>query len=53
MADLQQFKRRSVHTAQRPVVNPAGRRSSVTMLETTGLVRLMGSDLLTIRVDLD
>jgi len=25
----------------------------MTMLETTGLVRLMGSDLLTIRVDLD
>ena len=53
MADLQQLKRRIVHTAQRLVVNPVGRRSPMTMLETTGLVRLMGSDLLTIRVDLD
>jgi hypothetical protein len=37
MADLQQLKRRIVHTAQRLVVNPVGR---------------LGSDLLTIRVDL-
>ena len=53
MTDLQQLKRRIVHTAQRLVVNPVGRRSPMTMLETTGLVRLMGSELLTIRVDLD
>jgi F420H(2)-dependent quinone reductase len=88
MPDLQRLKRRIVHTAQRLVVNPVGRRSPMTMLETTGrksgqprrtaigtaqllpdddvserlrglpgvnsaLVRLMGSDLLTIRVDLD
>ncbi len=41
-----QLKRRIVHTAQ---------RSPMTMLEITGpkSVRLMGSDLLTIRVDLD
>jgi hypothetical protein len=59
---LQRFKRRIVHTAQRLVVDPVGRRSPMTMLETTGrksrqarraLVRLMGSDLLTIRIDLD
>ena len=36
MADLQQLKRRIVHTAQRLVVNPIGRRSPMTMLETTG-----------------
>ena len=36
MADLQQLKRRIVHTAQRLVVNPVGRRSPMTMLETTG-----------------
>jgi hypothetical protein len=66
MPDRQQLKRRIVHTAQRLVVNPVGRRSLMTMLETTGrksgqprrprstaLVRLMGSDLRTIRVDLD
>jgi hypothetical protein len=53
MADLQQLKRRIVHTAQHLVVNPVGRRSPMAMLETTGPVRLTGSDLLTIRVDLD
>src|SRR6202051_555471 len=36
MAGLQQLKRRIVHTAQRLVVNPVGRRSPMTMLETTG-----------------
>lgn len=36
MAELQQLKRRIVHTAQRLVVNPIGRRSPATMLETTG-----------------
>src|SRR6202020_2372633 len=36
MTDLQQLKRRIVHTAQRLVVNPVGRRSPLTMLETTG-----------------
>ena len=36
MTDLQQLKRRIVHTAQRLVVNPIGRRSPMTMLETTG-----------------
>jgi deazaflavin-dependent oxidoreductase (nitroreductase family) len=36
MTDLQQLKRRIVHTAQRLVVNPVGRRSPMTMLETTG-----------------
>jgi deazaflavin-dependent oxidoreductase (nitroreductase family) len=36
MTDSQQFKRRIVHTAQRLVVNPLGRRSPMTMLETTG-----------------
>ncbi|MCV7331134.1 nitroreductase/quinone reductase family protein [Mycobacterium cookii] len=36
MPDLQQLKRRVVHTAQRLVVNPIGRRSPMTMLETTG-----------------
>jgi deazaflavin-dependent oxidoreductase (nitroreductase family) len=36
MTDLHQLKRRIVHTAQRLVVNPIGRRSPMTMLETTG-----------------
>ena len=36
MTDVQQLKRRIVHTAQRLVVNPVGRRSPMTMLETTG-----------------
>jgi deazaflavin-dependent oxidoreductase (nitroreductase family) len=36
MTDLQQLKRRIVHTAQRLVVNPLGRRMPVTMLETIG-----------------
>jgi deazaflavin-dependent oxidoreductase (nitroreductase family) len=36
MTDLQRLKRRIVHTAQRLVVNPVGRRSPMTMLETTG-----------------
>jgi deazaflavin-dependent oxidoreductase (nitroreductase family) len=36
MPDFQRLKRRIVHTAQRPVVNPVGRRSPMTMLETTG-----------------
>ena len=36
MTNLQQLKRRIVHTAQRLVVNPVGRRSPMTMLETTG-----------------
>jgi deazaflavin-dependent oxidoreductase (nitroreductase family) len=36
MSDLQRLKRRIVHTAQRLVVNPVGRRSPMTMLETTG-----------------
>jgi deazaflavin-dependent oxidoreductase (nitroreductase family) len=36
MANPQQLKRRVVHTAQRLVVNPLGRRLPVTMLETTG-----------------
>src|ERR1700722_10744168 len=36
MTDLQQLKRRIVHTAQPLVVNPVGRRSPMTMLETTG-----------------
>lgn len=36
MPDLQQLKRSVVHTAQRLVVNPIGRRSPMTMLETTG-----------------
>jgi deazaflavin-dependent oxidoreductase (nitroreductase family) len=36
MPDLQRLKRRIVHTAQRLVVNPVGRRSPMTMLETTG-----------------
>jgi hypothetical protein len=86
MTDSQPLKRRIVHTVQRLVVNPVGRRLPLTMLETVGrksgqprrtgtahllpaddakerlrslpgvnsaLVRLAGSDLLTIRVDLD
>jgi deazaflavin-dependent oxidoreductase (nitroreductase family) len=36
MTDPQQLKRRIVHTAQRLVVNPLGRRLPVTMLETVG-----------------
>jgi deazaflavin-dependent oxidoreductase (nitroreductase family) len=36
MTDSQQLKRRIVHTMQRLVVNPLGRRSPTTMLETTG-----------------
>ena len=36
MTDSQQLKRRIVHTFQRLVVNPLGRRSPMTMLETTG-----------------
>ena len=47
MPDLQQLKRQVVHTAQRLVVNPVGRRSPMTMLETTGRKSLRP------RVDLD
>ena len=36
MTDPQRLKRRIVHTAQRLVVNPVGRRSPVTKLETIG-----------------
>jgi deazaflavin-dependent oxidoreductase (nitroreductase family) len=36
MTDAQQLKRRIVHTAQRLVVNPVGRRLPLTMLETIG-----------------
>jgi deazaflavin-dependent oxidoreductase (nitroreductase family) len=36
MTDVQQLKRRIVHTVQRLVVNPVGRRLPLTMLETTG-----------------
>lgn len=36
MPDLKTLKRRIVHTAQRLVVNPVGRKLPVTMLETTG-----------------
>jgi deazaflavin-dependent oxidoreductase (nitroreductase family) len=36
MTDLQGLKRRIVHTAQRLVVNPVGRRLPVTQLETIG-----------------
>jgi deazaflavin-dependent oxidoreductase (nitroreductase family) len=36
MTDSQPLKRRIVHTVQRLVVNPLGRRSPMTMLETTG-----------------
>ena len=36
MPDLFTLKRRVVHTMQRHVVNPVGRRMPTTMLETTG-----------------
>jgi deazaflavin-dependent oxidoreductase (nitroreductase family) len=36
MTDSQQLKRRIVRTAQRLIVNPLGRRSPLTMLETVG-----------------
>ncbi|CAN5866101.1 nitroreductase family deazaflavin-dependent oxidoreductase [soil metagenome] len=36
MSDLNTLKRRIVHTMQRLVVNPVGRKMPVTMLETTG-----------------
>jgi deazaflavin-dependent oxidoreductase (nitroreductase family) len=36
MTDSQQLKRRIVHAAQRLIVNPLGRRSPLTMLETVG-----------------
>ncbi|MGO9069741.1 nitroreductase/quinone reductase family protein [Mycobacterium sp.] len=36
MTDSQRLKRRIIHTAQRLVVNPVGRRLPVTQLETTG-----------------
>jgi deazaflavin-dependent oxidoreductase (nitroreductase family) len=36
MTDSQQLKRRIVHTAQRLVVNPVGRRLPLPMLETIG-----------------
>ncbi len=36
MTDAQQLKRRIVHTVQRLLVNPVGRRLPLTMLETTG-----------------
>jgi deazaflavin-dependent oxidoreductase (nitroreductase family) len=36
MADLKSLKRTVVHTAQKFVVNPIGRRMPVTMLETIG-----------------
>jgi deazaflavin-dependent oxidoreductase (nitroreductase family) len=36
MTDSQPLKRRIVHTAQRLVVNPVGRRLPLTMLETIG-----------------
>jgi deazaflavin-dependent oxidoreductase (nitroreductase family) len=36
MTDFKAIKRRIVHTAQRRVVNPVGRKLPVTMLETTG-----------------
>jgi deazaflavin-dependent oxidoreductase (nitroreductase family) len=36
MTDSQQLKRRIVHTFQRLVLNPVGRRMPLTMLETTG-----------------
>jgi deazaflavin-dependent oxidoreductase (nitroreductase family) len=36
MTDSQLLKRRIVHTAQRLVVNPVGRRLPLTMLETIG-----------------
>jgi deazaflavin-dependent oxidoreductase (nitroreductase family) len=34
--DLQRLKRKVVHTVQRIVVNPVGRKLPLTMLETTG-----------------
>jgi deazaflavin-dependent oxidoreductase (nitroreductase family) len=36
MTDSQQLRRRIVRTAQRLIVNPLGRRSPLTMLETVG-----------------
>ncbi|WP_319452373.1 MULTISPECIES: nitroreductase/quinone reductase family protein [unclassified Mycobacterium] len=36
MTDFKAIKRRVVHTVQRLVVNPVGRKLPVTMLETTG-----------------
>jgi deazaflavin-dependent oxidoreductase (nitroreductase family) len=36
MTDFKAIKRRIVHTVQRRVVNPVGRKLPVTMLETTG-----------------
>ena len=36
MPDLNTLKRQVVHTVQRFVANPVGRRMPVTMLETTG-----------------
>ena len=36
MTDFNAIKRRIVHTAQRRVVNPVGRKLPVTMLDTTG-----------------
>jgi deazaflavin-dependent oxidoreductase (nitroreductase family) len=36
MTDSQRLKRRIIHTAQRLVVNPVGRRLPVTQLETVG-----------------
>jgi len=36
LVDIKAAKRRIVHTAQRLVVNPAGRKLPVTMLETIG-----------------
>jgi deazaflavin-dependent oxidoreductase (nitroreductase family) len=36
MTDAQRLKRRIIHTAQRLVVNPVGRRLPVTQLETVG-----------------
>jgi deazaflavin-dependent oxidoreductase (nitroreductase family) len=36
MSDLNTLKRRIVHTMQRLIVNPVGRKMPVTMLETTG-----------------
>ena len=36
MTDMQNIKRRVVHTAQQHIINPIGRRLPITMLETTG-----------------
>ncbi len=36
MSSLTQIKRRIVHNLQRHIVNPIGRRSSATMIETVG-----------------